>query len=112
METIHFRHSGQYTVKGSGSGKDLRFSYYKDNFPTPSPPFADKELKDGQSFLFPDSTFTVSANGTIGPFKKAGPVSRAGRHDLHRRVPRFLVMNDPYPKYNKLGDSESARFFL
>ena len=45
-----------YALGGSGHGKTVFVSYYKDNFPTPSPPFVSKEVKMDR-FLFPDSVW-------------------------------------------------------
>ncbi|MBY0433080.1 MAG: GWxTD domain-containing protein, partial [Cyclobacteriaceae bacterium] len=102
--------AGSYTVRGSGFGKPIHFSYYKDNFPTPSPPFADKELKMDR-FLFPDSTFSITPGNTIGPFKKPGLY--LGQEDtLSAEGFSFLVMNDPYPRYNKLGDLKGPLLFV
>lgn len=102
--------AGSYTVQGSGSGKPVYFSYYKDNFPTPSPPFADKELKMDR-FLFPDSTFSITPGNTIGPFKKPGLY--LGQEDtLSAEGFSFLVTNDPYPRYNKLGDLKGPLLFV
>lgn len=99
-----------YTVRGSGSGKVIHFSYYKDNFPTPSPPFADKELKMDR-FLFPDSTFSVEPDGSIGPFNREG-LYLAQEDTTSAEGFSFLVKKDPYPKYNKLGDLKGPLLFV
>lgn len=99
-----------YTVRGSGSGKPIHFSYYKDDFPTPSPPFADKELKMDR-FLFPDSTFTVEPDQSIGPFKMEGLY--LGQEDtLSAQGFSFTVRKSPYPRYNKLADLKGPLLFV
>jgi GWxTD domain-containing protein len=102
--------SGSYTVRGSGSGKAIHFSYYRDDFPTPSPPFADKELKMDR-FLFPDSTFAVQPGESIGPFNKEG-LYLAQEDTTSAAGFSFLVKRDPYPKYNRLGDLKGPLLFV
>ena len=102
--------SGRYRVHGSGSGRSIHFSFYKDDFPTPSPPFADKELKIDR-FLFPDSTFTVSSGQEIGPFGREGLY--LGQEDtLSAEGFSFLVKKEPYPKYNTLRDLKGPLLFV
>jgi GWxTD domain-containing protein len=102
--------AGTYTIRGSGSGKPIHFSFYKDDFPTPSPPFADKELKMDR-FLFPDSTFSVQPGESIGPFRKEG-LYLAQEDTTSAAGFSFLVKRDPYPKYNKLGDLKGPLLFV
>ncbi len=102
--------SGHYRVHGSNSGKPIHFSFYKDDFSTPSPPFADKELKIDR-FLFPDSTFSVSPGQEIGPFKREGLY--LGQEDtLSAEGFSFLVKKEPYPKHNKLSDLKGPLLFV
>lgn len=101
---------GQYIVRGSGTQKSIHFSYYKDNFPTPSPPFADKELKMDR-FLFPDSTFVIQPGQSVGPFSKEGLY--LGQEDtLSAEGFSFMVRKAPYPKYNKLADLKGPLLFV
>ena len=102
--------SDHFRVHGSGSGKPIHFSYYKDNFPTPSPPFVDKELKIDQ-FLFPDSTFTISPGQEIGPFGQEG-LYLAQEDTLSSEGFSFMVKKQPYPKYNKLADLKGPLLFV
>lgn len=102
--------SSAYTVRGSGSGRILHFSYYKDNFPTPSPPFVSKELKTDR-FLFPDSTFSAAPDTKIGPFRSEG-LYLAQEDTLASEGFSFLVKKDPYPKYNKLADLKGPLLFV
>lgn len=102
--------AGSYTVYGSGSGKPLHFSFYKDNFPTPSPPFADQELKMDR-FLFPDSTFTIQPGGSIGPFRQQG-LYLAQEDTTSALGFSILVKNEPYPKQNKLADLKGPLLFV
>lgn len=100
----------RYTVQGSGSGKAVQFSYYKDNFPTPAPPFIDKEVRM-DPFLFPDSTFSVLPGSLIGPFPKEG-LYLAQEDTASSFGFSFLVKRAPYPKYNKLGDLKGPLLFV
>jgi GWxTD domain-containing protein len=102
--------SSKYVVRGSGSGKPIHFSYYKDNFPTPSPPFADKEEKIDR-FLFPDSTFTISPGEEVGPFQHEG-LYLAQEDTMSADGFSFLIKKDPYPKYNKLADLKGPLLFV
>ncbi len=102
--------SESYVVQGSKSGKQVHFSFYKDNFPTPSPPFADKELKMDR-FLFPDSTFTVMPGKEIGPFTRDG-LYLAQEDTLSPEGFSFLIKREPYPKYNKLRDLKGPLLFV
>jgi len=102
--------SSRYIVRGSGSGKLIHFSYYKDNFPTPSPPFAEKEFKMDR-FLFPDSTFSVVPGQEIGPFSLEG-LYLAQEDTLSSDGFSFLIKKDPYPKYNKLSDLKGPLLFV
>lgn len=99
-----------YRVRGSGSAKPITISYYKDNFPTPSPPFVVKELKMDQ-FLFPDSVFTVSAGGSIGPFVHEG-LYLAQEDTVSQQGFSFFVKHTPYPRYNKLADLKGPLLFV
>ena len=102
--------TSRYVVRGSGSGKPIRFSFYKDAFPTPSPPFAEKEFKMDR-FLFPDSTFSIDPGNEIGPFTKEG-LYLAQEDTLSSEGFSFIVKKDPYPKYNKLGDLKGPLLFV
>lgn len=102
--------SSRYKVHGSGSGNPIHFSFYKDNFPTPSPPFADKELKMDR-FLFPDSTFTALPGAEIGPFRSEG-LYLAQEDTLSSEGFSFVVKRDPFPKYNKLADLKGPLLFV
>lgn len=100
----------QYTVRGSGSGKPIHISYYRDNFPTPSPPFVVKEIKMDR-FLFPDSTFDVLPDATVGPFRHVG-LYLAQEDTLSEQGFAFYVKNKPYPKYNTLSDLKGPLLFV
>lgn len=102
--------SERYKVHGSGSGKLIHFSFYRDNFPTPSPPFADKELKMDR-FLFPDSTFSAMPGAQIGPFSQEG-LYLAQEDTLSSEGFSFLVKKNSYPKYNKLSDLKGPLLFV
>ncbi len=102
--------AASYVVRGSGSGKSINFSFYRDNFPTPSPPFADKELKMDR-FLFPDSTFSISPGQTIGPIYQEG-LYLAQEDTTATEGFSFLIKKDPYPKYNKLADLKGPLLFV
>jgi len=99
-----------YTIQGSGSGKPIFVSYYKDNFPTPAPPFVVKELKMDR-FLFPDSTFTVAPGSAIGPFSREG-LYLAQEDTTAAFGFSFYVKKAPYPKYNKLADLKGPLLFV
>ena len=100
----------RYRVRGSGSGKSIQFSYYTDNFPTPSPPFVVKEIKMDR-FLFPDSTFSVPPDSELGPFSKEG-LYLAQEDTASAEGFSFLIKRAPYPKYNKLGDLKGPLLFV
>lgn len=102
--------ASRYVVHGSGSGKLIHFSYYKDFFPTPSPPFAEKEFKMDR-FLFPDSTFSAAPGQEIGPFSLEG-LYLAQEDTLSSDGFSFLAKKAPYPKYNKLGDLKGPLLFV
>jgi GWxTD domain-containing protein len=102
--------SDTYRVQGSGTGKPIFFSYYKENFPSPSPPFVDVEFKMDR-FLFPDSTFKLMPGDPIGPFSKEGLY--LGQEDtLSAEGFSFLVKKEPYPKFNKLNDLKGPMLFV
>ncbi len=101
---------GKYVVHGSGSGKPIHFSFYIDNFPTPSPPFADKELKTDR-FLFPDSTFSILPGREVGPFKREG-LYLAQEDTTSAEGFSFMVKKSPYPKYNKLAELKGPLLFV
>jgi GWxTD domain-containing protein len=100
----------RYTVHGSGSQKPIHFSYYEENFPTPSPPFVVKEVKMDR-FLFPDSTFSASPGDEIGPFAKEG-LYLAQEDTASALGFSFLIKKAPYPKYNKLADLKGPLLFV
>ncbi|NOT74613.1 MAG: GWxTD domain-containing protein [Cyclobacteriaceae bacterium] len=100
----------RYTLRGSAPGKPVHFSFYKDGFPTPSPPFADKELKMDR-FFFPDSTFTVMSGDGVGPFAQEG-LYLAQEDTTSTQGFAFLIRRDPYPKYNKLADLKGPLLFV
>jgi GWxTD domain-containing protein len=102
--------SSSYVVHGSRSGKSIHFSFYRDYFPTPSPPFADKELKMDR-FLFPDSTFSISPGQSVGPFFQEG-LYLAQEDTTSALGFSFMVKKDPYPKYNKLADLKGPLLFV
>ncbi len=102
--------SGRYKVRGSSPEKPIHFSFYRENFPTPSPPFADKEFRMDK-FLFPDSTFTISSDHEVGPFNQEG-LYLAQEDTLSAEGFAFLVKKDPYPKYNKLADLKGPLLFV
>ncbi len=108
--TSYVSPAARYKVRAGHSGKPVRFSYYKDYFPTPSPPFVDKEFKMDK-FLFPDSTFNVSAGQDIGPFTQDG-LYLAQEDTLSAEGFCFLVKRDPYPKYNTLADLKGPLLFV
>lgn len=101
---------GVYSIRGSGSGKPIHVSYYKDNFPTPSPPFVVKEIKMDR-FLFPDSIFTLAPGSRVGPFAQEG-LYLAQEDTLSERGFSFFVKRSPYPKYNKLADLKGPLLFV
>lgn len=102
--------SERYTVRRSGSGKPVHFSFYRDNFPTPSPPFVVKEIKMDR-FLFPDSTFSVLPGADVGPFAREG-LYLAQEDTASTQGFSFVVKKDPYPKYNKLADLKGPLLFV
>ncbi len=102
--------SNKYTVHGSGSGKPIHFSFYKDNFPSPTPPFAEKEFKMDR-FLFPDSTFTLMPNAQIGPFKDEG-LYLAQEDTTSSEGFSFLVKLEPYPRYNTIAALKGPLLFV
>lgn len=108
--TSYVSDESQYMVQGSGTGKPIHFSFYRDNFVTPSPPFAVKESKF-DPFLFPDSTFSVMPGVEVGPFRKEG-LYLAQEDTTSARGFSFLVRRDPYPKYNKLADLKGPLLFV
>ncbi len=99
-----------YTVRGSRPGNPVRVSYYRDNFPTPSPPFVVKEIRMDR-FLFPDSTFTVSSGASTGPFRHQG-VYLAQEDTASERGFAFYVKKSPYPKYNTLEELKGPLLFV
>jgi len=100
----------RFTVRGSGSGRPIHFSYYKDNFPTPSPPFVVKEIKMDR-FVFPDSTFTVIPGAAVGPFTQEG-LYLAQEDTTASEGFSFLAKRSPYPRYNKLADLKGPLLFV
>jgi GWxTD domain-containing protein len=100
----------RYVARGTRSGKPLHFSFYRDNFPTPSPPFVDKEFKEDR-FLFPDSTFTIAPGGEVGPFSQDG-LYLAQEDTLSSEGFSFFVKKAPYPRYNTLGDLKGPLLFV
>jgi GWxTD domain-containing protein len=102
--------SNKYTVHGSGSGNPIHFSFYKDNFQSPTPPFAEKEFKMDR-FLFPDSTFTVQPGAQIGPFKDEG-LYLAQEDTTSSEGFSFLVKREPYPRYNTIAALKGPLLFV
>jgi len=102
--------SNRYTVRGSGSGNPIHFSFYKDNFPSPTPPFAEKEFKMDR-FLFPDSTFTIQPGAQIGPFKDEG-LYLAQEDTASAEGFSFLVKREPFPRYNTIADLKGPLLFV
>lgn len=100
----------RYVLRGSGSGKSVHISYYRDNFPPPSPPFVVKEIKMDR-FLFPDSLFTVEPGATVGPFMHEG-LYLAQEDTVSEQGFSFYVKHSPYPKYNKLADLKGPLLFV
>lgn len=101
----------EYTYRlTGGSGKPVYISYYRDNFPTPAPPFVVKELKMDR-FLFPDSTFVMPAGAKIGPFSREG-LYLAQEDTTSGQGFSFFVKRAPYPKYNKLADLKGPLLFV
>jgi GWxTD domain-containing protein len=107
-QTFH-QAEGRYTVHTAES-KAIHFSFYRDEFPTPSPPFADKELKMDR-FLFPDSTFTVSPGSNLGPFRREG-LYLAQQDTLSSQGFAFMIKKAPYPRYNTLAELKGPLLFV
>ncbi|MBL7850029.1 MAG: GWxTD domain-containing protein [Cyclobacteriaceae bacterium] len=99
-----------YHLRGSPAGGTLFVSYYKDNFPTPSPPFVVKEVKMDR-FLFPDSVFSVVSGGRVGPFVREG-LYLVQEDTASQQGYSFYVKRAPYPKYNKLADLKGPLLFV
>src|SRR6478609_1146118 len=91
----------EYTVYGSGSGKPIRVSFYKDAFNPASPPFAETESKVDR-FLFHDSTFTVESETKL-KFRKHG-LYLFQEDTTAAEGFAFRCANDSYPKYSKVED--------
>ncbi len=108
--STYYPAGNSYIVRGSGSGKPIHFSYYKDNFPTPSPPFADKELKMDR-FLFPDSTFSINPGSETGVLRSVG-LYLAQEDTLSEQGFSFMIERSPYPRYNKIADIKGPLLFV
>lgn len=99
-----------YALHGSAPGKTLFVSFYRDNFPTPSPPFVVKEVKMDR-FLFPDSVFSVTSGNRVGPFTREG-LYLVQEDTTSQQGYSFYVRRAPYPKYNKLADLKGPLLFV
>jgi GWxTD domain-containing protein len=99
-----------YVLHGSSADNVLFVSYYRDNFPSPSPPFVVKEVKMDR-FLFPDSVFQVVSGKRVGPFKREG-LYLVQEDTTSQRGYSFYVRRAPYPKYNKLADLKGPLLFV
>ncbi|CAN5418033.1 hypothetical protein BH09BAC3_BH09BAC3_05660 [soil metagenome] len=99
-----------YVVRGPTPGKPIHFSYYKDNFPTPSPPFAEKEIKMDR-FLFPDSTFTINSGSETGLLHSVG-LYLAQEDTLSEQGFSFVIQRSPYPRYNKIAELKGPLLFV
>lgn len=99
-----------YVLHGRAPGKTLFVSYYRDNFPSPAPPFVVKELKMDR-FLFPDSVFAVASGGQVGPFLHEG-LYLVQDDTTSQQGYSFYVRRSPYPKYNKLADLKGPLLFV
>ncbi|MDZ4715353.1 MAG: GWxTD domain-containing protein [Cytophagales bacterium] len=108
--TTYLDAESRYRIRGSGSGKPIHISFYKENFTTPSPPFVVKEIKMDR-FLFPDSVFSVNPGSELGPFRQEG-LYLAQEDTMSARGFSFLMKRDPYPKYNKLSDLKGPLLFV
>lgn len=100
---------GRFVIQAAEQ-KPIHFSYYKDEFPTPSPPFADKELKMDR-FLFPDSVFMTTPGSSIGPFSKQG-LYLAQQDTLSSQGFAFMIRKSPYPRYNTLAELKGPLLFV
>ena len=99
-----------YVLQGPAPGKTLFVSYYRDNFPSPSPPCVVKELKMDR-FLFPDSVFAIASGGQVGPFRHEG-LYLVQDDTTSQQGYSFYVRRSPYPKYNKLADLKGPLLFV
>ena len=91
----------EYTVHGSGSGKPLRASFYKNVFNPASPPFVESESAVDR-FLFHDSTFTVEPEKKIS-FTSPGLYLLQEDTTIAEGI-AFRSTNDAYPKYTRVED--------
>lgn len=91
----------EYTIQGSGSGKSLRVSFYKDIFNPGSPPFVESESPVDR-FLFHDSTFTMQDEAKI-KFNSLGlyllQEDTTGAEGF-----AFRSSTEAFPKYTRVED--------
>lgn len=99
-----------YVLHGSSDKNVLFVSYYRDNFPSPSPPFVVKEVKMDR-FLFPDSVFQVVSGERVGPFTHEG-LYLVQEDTTSQQGYSFYVRRAPYPKYNRLADLKGPLLFV
>ncbi len=90
-----------YTIHGSGNGKSLRVSFYKNVFNPASPPFVESESKVDR-FLFHDSTFTIDDEKKIR-FTSPG-LYLLQEDTMVAEGIAFRCTHDAYPKYTRVED--------
>ena len=91
----------EYTIHGSGSGKPLRISFYKNVFNPASPPFVESESAVDR-FLFHDSTFTIENENKI-KFTSQGLYLLQEDTSSSEGI-AFRCTTEAYPKYTRVED--------
>lgn len=91
----------EYTIHGSGSGKPLRISFYKNVFNPASPPFVENESAVDR-FLFHDSTFTIENENKI-KFTSQG-LYLLQEDTASSEGIAFRCTTEAYPKYTRVED--------
>ena len=93
--------TSDYTVHGSGSGKPLRVSFYKNIFNPASPPFVESE-SEVDRFMFHDSTFTLENENKI-KFAATGLYLLQEDTTATEGI-AFRSTHEAYPKYTRVDD--------
>jgi len=99
----------EYTIHGSGSGKPMRVSFYKNVFNPASPPFVESESAVDR-FLFHDSTFTVGNEMKIR-FTSPGLYLLQEDTTVAEGI-AFRSTTDVYPKYTRVEDLVSPLIYV
>lgn len=105
----YFTHNTDYTVVGSGSGKDIYGFYYKEDFLPASPPFVESESRVDR-FLTYDSAFRVTGGSKLLARKEGLYLFQEDTLSAFGFAARSV--RTAFPKYTRVEDLIKPMIYL